>query len=215
MRRRPLAVVGVLLLSPLLTVGCAAAAPSHRSSVRSLASSDTTTGTTVSSRTLPPGYSSTTPPGAGESPVVSETMECAPGASTCVVATPFAGSVRGVVPSDCPQLLPSSTSSPFVAGHPEIRLSQFRISGCWIGTLKAHAFTIAEYFSGELGGGVLVEYEGRVHQMQVGTGVPSISRFSGEDVCWSEQAGAYYQGMDLVTGDAPPEQTAQGLCGAH
>ena len=214
MRLRALAVMGLVLLVPLLTVGCAAAAQSHPS-VGSLASRDTKTGTTVSSRTLPPGYSSTTPPAAGESPVVSQTMDCASGAGTCVAAAPFAGSVRGVAPSDCPQLLPSNTSSPFAAGHPEIRLSQFRISGCWIGTLKAHAFTIAEYFSGELGGGVLVEYAGRVHQMQLGAGVPSVSRFSGEDVCWSEQVGAYYEAMDLVTGDALPEQTAQGLCGAH
>ena len=136
---------------------------------------------------------------------------CEPGGFACRPAPPFVGTVRRVAPPNCPRLLPSNTGVQFGADKP--KLSLFTLTGCWIGTLKGSPFTIAEYWSGQIGGGVLVQY-GRhsPFAMQLGAGAPSVQRFTGESVCWYEQAGAYYQGLNIMTETPMPEATAMSVC---
>lgn len=89
----------------------------------------------------------------------------------------------------------------------------YKLVGCWQGTLEGKTFILEEYFSSELGGGIAVRYGGALvaHQM-TGTGAPAIVRFTGENVCIAEKAGAYFEAINLRTGSPMEDEAAQRVC---
>src|SRR5215469_9864191 len=88
----------------------------------------------------------------------------------------FAGTAEAIAPaSSCPQILPPGLRSPFSAGPPPLSRADYRLVGCWRGTLEGNAFMLAEYFASELGGGIAVQYRGApVAHLMTGTSAPVV-----------------------------------------
>jgi len=149
-------------------------------------------------------------------------------------APPFAGTAVPRLPATtCPQIVPHSLRNPFSNGSntttSTITVADYRLVGCWVGTLAAKPFVYDEFASSR-GGGLAVAYGGTlVAHVVAGGGPPVVVRFTGTSACWNEQAGAYYFEIDLETGRvqsgphiqrtcAPPHWPPQyvvGLVGRH
>ena len=132
-------------------------------------------------------------------------------------ATPvadFAGTAEAITPaSSCPQILSPDLRNPFSAGPPPTSPADYRLVGCWQGTLEGNTFVLAEYFSSELGGGIAVRYRGAlVAHLTTGTSAPVVVRFTGEYVCIAEKAGAYFEAVNLRTGSRMDDEAAQRAC---
>lgn len=134
-------------------------------------------------------------------------------AGTTAVAD-FAGTAAAITPaSSCPQILSPDLRNPFSAGPPPASPADYRLVGCWQGTLEGNTFVLAEYFSSELGGGIAVEYRGAlVAHLMTGTSAPVVVRFTGENVCIAEKAGAYFEAVNLRTGSRMDDEAAQRAC---
>ena len=126
----------------------------------------------------------------------------------------FAGTAEAIAPaSSCPQILSPDLRNPFSAGPPPTSPADYRLVGCWQGTLEGNTFVLAEYFSSELGGGIAVQYRGAlVAHLMTGTSAPVVVRFTGEYVCIAEKAGAYFQAVNLRTGSRMDDEAAQRGC---
>ena len=126
----------------------------------------------------------------------------------------FAGTAEAIAPaSSCPQILSPDVRNPFSAGPPRTSPADYRLVGCWHGTLEGSTFVLAEYFSSRLGGGIAVQYRGALvaHRM-TGTSAPVVVRFTGEYVCTAEKAGAYFAAINLRTGSRMDDEAAQRVC---
>jgi hypothetical protein len=135
--------------------------------------------------------------------------------STAAVTVPdFRGAAEPIASlSSCPHILTPDLRSPFSAGPSSTSLADYKLVGCWQGTLEGKTFILEEFFSSELGGGIAVQYGGALvaHQM-TGAGPPAIVRFTGEHVCIAEKAGAYFAAMSLRTGSRMDDEAAQRVC---
>lgn len=126
----------------------------------------------------------------------------------------FAGTAEAIAAaSSCLQILSPDLRNPFSAGPPPTSPADFRLVGCWHGTLEGNTFVLAEYFSSQLGGGIAVQYRGALvaHPM-TGTSAPVVVRFTGEYVCIAEKAGAYFEAINLRTGGRMDDEAAQRVC---
>jgi len=117
--------------------------------------------------------------------------------------------------SSCPRILSPDFRNPFKAGPSSTSIADYKLVGCWQGTLEGNTFILEEFFSNELGGGIAVQYGGALvaHQM-TGTGPPAIVRFTGEYVCIAEKAGAYFEAISLRSGSRMDDEAAQRVCPA-
>jgi len=135
--------------------------------------------------------------------------------STGTKAVPdFVGSAEPIEPvSSCPHILPPDLRNPFSAGPPSTSPVDYKLVGCWQGTLEGKIFVLEEYFSTELGGGIAVQYGGALvaHQM-TGTSAPAVVWFTGDYVCIAEKAGAYFEAIILRTGSRMDDEAAQRVC---
>ena len=126
----------------------------------------------------------------------------------------FAGTAEPIKPmSSCPHILSPDLTIPFSAGSPSAYSEDYKLVGCWQGTLEGNSFLLAEYFSNELGGGIAVQYSGAlVAHLMTGTSAPAVFRFTGEYVCIAEKAGAYFEAINLRTGSRMDDEAAQRVC---
>lgn len=131
---------------------------------------------------------------------------------TVTTAPDFAGTAHPIAPaSACPAVLPGNLVAPFGPNTPTS--GHYRIAGCWEGQLAGTPFTIDLYFSSCCGGGVAVRSGGRLTaHVLAGAGPPGVVRFTGEDACWVEQAGAFYGAVNIRTGAVMPEDEARRVC---
>jgi hypothetical protein len=128
----------------------------------------------------------------------------------------FAGAAEPIASlSSCPHILSPDLRNPFNRGPSSTSIADYKLLGCWQGTLEGKTFILEEFFSSELGGGIAVQYGGALvaHQM-TGTGPPAIVRFTGEYVCIAEKAGAYLEAISLPTGSRMDDEAAQRVCPA-
>ncbi len=110
-------------------------------------------------------------------------------------------------------LLDPFSPSPRLPNGLSPRVGDYRLIGCWQGRLEGAPFVFEEYFSTQIGAGVAVAYDGKlVGHLMAGTGPPAVVRFTGEWVCWGQQAGAYYDAVNLQTGQRVPDREAQRVC---
>jgi hypothetical protein len=126
----------------------------------------------------------------------------------------FAGTARRMAPvSRCPVLLPPGLHDPFNAGEASVTSGQFRLTGCWTGTLNGKRFTIDQYFGGEAGGGLAIKF-GDQPIVRVGTGLgpPELFRFTGDTVCHAERAGARVVAVNIRTGSVNLGDDAEEIC---
>jgi len=135
-------------------------------------------------------------------------------ASSLAPPPDFDGTASRLIPSsDCPRVLPSGLAAPFGPSTQSLTAASYQIQGCWAGMLAGAPFTIDLYFSAYGGGGVAVRYGGQlVARVLAGTGPPVVVRFTGESVCWMEQAGTFYGAVDIKTGVVLPDKEAQFVC---
>jgi hypothetical protein len=126
----------------------------------------------------------------------------------------FVGTAAPITPaSSCPKILPDNMRNPFTSGTQSVTVADYQLVGCWRGTLAGKKFIIDEYFSPQAGGGIAVEYGGIVvARLLTGTGAPTIVRFTGTYACDAEQAGAYFQAVNLQTGVRMDDKQAQIVC---
>jgi hypothetical protein len=74
-------------------------------------------------------------------------------------------------------------------------------------------FVLGEFYSEHEGGMVAVSLEGEyLGSLVTGSGRPTIVGFSGTCTCDAEHAGAYYQALDLTTGERVDDDTALNVC---
>jgi hypothetical protein len=147
----------------------------------------------------------------GPSQPSSPTRNVSTGAET---VPDFAGAAEPIASlSSCPHILSPDLRNPFNRGPSSTSIADYKLLGCWQGTLEGKTFILEEFFSGKLGGGIAVQYTGALvaHQM-TGTGPPAIVRFTGEYVCIAEKAGAYFEAMSLRTGSRMDDEAAQKVC---
>ncbi len=103
--------------------------------------------------------------------------------------------------------------NPFTSGSQSATVADYRLVGCWEGTLEGKRFILDEYFSPDLGGGIAIEYGGAVvARLMTGSGAPTVVRFTGEYVCDAEKAGAYFEAVNLRTGARMDDEQAQKTC---
>jgi hypothetical protein len=132
-----------------------------------------------------------------------------------VTAVPaFAGTAAPVrPPSSCRNLLPPAMPHPFMPADHTLTARDYTAVECWVGTLAGKRFRFGAYFSPGGGGGLAIRYAGTlVAHLQVGSGPPTIVRFTGNDVCIAEKAGAYFEAVDLRTGSHMDDDLAQDVC---
>jgi hypothetical protein len=145
----------------------------------------------------------------------SASQHSSPTRSTSTKAVPdFVGAAEPIEPvSSCPHILPPDLRNPFSPGPPSTYPADYKLVGCWQGTLEGKTFVLEEYFSTELGGGIAVQFGGALvaHQM-TGTSAPAIVRLTGEYVCIVEKAGAYFEAINLRTGSQMDDEAAQRVC---
>jgi hypothetical protein len=149
----------------------------------------------------------------GPSQPSSPTRNVSTGAET---VPDFAGAAEPIASlSSCPHILSPDLRNPFNRGPSSTSIADYKLVGCWQGTLEGKTFILEEFFSSELGGGIAVQYGGALvaHQM-TGTGPPAIVRFTGEYVCIAEKAGAYFEAISLPTGSRMDDEAAQRVCPA-
>lgn len=129
-------------------------------------------------------------------------------------APAFTGVVHPVRPvSDCPTVLPAGMRAPFGPNTRTLTAADYSLFGCWEGTLSDAPFVLGLYFSHRYGGGVAVRYNHLlVANVLAGSGPPEIVRFTGQEACWVEQAGAIYGAADIQTGRVLSHRAAQRLC---
>ncbi len=130
---------------------------------------------------------------------------------------PFAGTAAPRLPATtCPRIVPRGLRNPFSnGGNPAIRritVADYRLVGCWVGTLAATPFVYDEFASAQ-GAGLAVAYGRKlVAHVVAGGAPPVVVRFTGTSACWNEQAGAYYVEIDLETGRVQSGPHIQRTC---
>lgn len=123
------------------------------------------------------------------------------------------GSVQSVRSlNTCPPVLSPNTPDPFgkLTSGP-ITAHDYKITGCWTGIIGGRTFTMAVYYLPS-SQGVAVRYDGHRPVSVVTNGVIGAPRFRGSSACWSEQAGAFYGGVNIVTGRPLQGSAAKSLC---
>src|SRR5207249_11321481 len=71
----------------------------------------------------------------------------------------FAGAAEPIASlSSCPHILSPDLRNPFNAGPSSTSIADYKLLGCWQGTLEGKPFILEEFFSGELGGGSAGRY---------------------------------------------------------
>lgn len=125
----------------------------------------------------------------------------------------FSGSAEKSASSRCANLIPPGLAHPFTpAGH-ELTVRDYRMVECWTGVLDRKKFQLATYFSAANGAGLAIAFGGALKaHLQIGSGSPSVVRFSGENVCIAEKAGAYFVAANLKTGQQMDERRSQDFC---
>lgn len=134
--------------------------------------------------------------------------------------SPFEGTVHHPATGACPQVLPTNFPAPFggLSTGP-VTAAAYTVIGCRTGDLLQKAFVVDVYNGADNGSqGVAVQYNGRL-MARVGTnGAVDTYQFTGTSVCWSEQAGAYFAGINIATGKVYPTVAAgdsTGPCNTH
>lgn len=129
-------------------------------------------------------------------------------------APAFAGSAARISPpSECGNIVPARMAHPFTPAGGRLTVKNYQIVECWGGKLAGKSFRLATYFSPTVGAGLAIWYSGalRAH-LQAGSGPPRIVRFTGNDVCIAEKAGAYFEAANIRTGARMDERHAQDIC---
>jgi hypothetical protein len=101
----------------------------------------------------------------------------------------------------CPRLISRDTKNPFGSdGASATTLADYKLMGCWRGTLQRQSFVLDEYFSPDKwAGGIAVRY-GRNIVAHFGTkGISAIVRFTGEYACLEE--GVYPIAAEYIYAD--------------
>jgi hypothetical protein len=135
-----------------------------------------------------------------------------PPAPTANEIPDFEGTAKFIgAASACPAIIPPRTVSPFDKDTSS-DISDFRIVGCWMGTLRSKDFVLVEYFGEQIGGGLAVRY-GKSLVGTISTQAPPwIVRFTGEYACDADHAASYYRGINLRTGRQMEDDEAARLC---
>ncbi len=130
------------------------------------------------------------------------------------VVPKFAGTAAPLAsPQACRHLVPLGLNHPFTPAGRKLTVRDYAVVSCWAGTLAGKKFLLGTYFSSTAAGGAAVRYAGKlVAHLMVGSGPPAIVRFTGEDVCFAEQAGAYFSAVNIQTGARMDEKRAQDVC---
>lgn len=137
------------------------------------------------------------------------------GGPTMHASPPFAGTAApGLPAARCPRVLSPSMRNPFGVMVHVTTVAAYQLVGCWLGTLRGKPFIYDEFASHRYGGGLAVAYNGHVvaHVLAGGGGPPVVVRFIGDLACWSEQAGAYFFAINLITGVVLQMPQAGHLC---
>lgn len=126
----------------------------------------------------------------------------------------FAGTAaRANTADECRNLVPLELAHPFSPAGDHLTIKNYQAVDCWDGILAGKKFQVGTYFSPSAGGGVAIRYGGAlVAHLQAGPGAPAVVRFSGEDVCVAEKAGAFFIAANLRTGEQMDERRAQDFC---
>lgn len=126
----------------------------------------------------------------------------------------FAGTAARANPAaECRNLVPSGLSHPFSPAGGHLTVKNYQVVECWDGILAGKKFQLGTYFSPSAGAGLAIRYDGAlVAHLQVGSGSPAVVRFSGNDVCVAEKAGAFFVAANLRTGGQMDERRAQDVC---
>lgn len=134
-------------------------------------------------------------------------------AANASLAPDFAGVAAAIEPvSACPEVLPPDLTHPFAPGPVVTTPANYQLVGCWHGSLDGKNFTVDEYFSSELGGGIAVKYGDAWVARQMTRGAPVLVRFTGEYICDAEKAGAYFRAINVRTGTPMDQEQAQKVC---
>lgn len=126
----------------------------------------------------------------------------------------FAGTAARANPAvECRNLVPSGLAHPFSPAGDHLTIKNYQAVDCWDGILAGKKFQLGTYFSPSVGAGLAIRYNGKlVAHLQAGSGAPAVVRFSGNDVCVAEKAGAYFVAANVQTGKQMDERRAQDFC---
>lgn len=126
----------------------------------------------------------------------------------------FAGTaVRANPAAECRNLVPLDLAHPFSPAGEHLTIKDYQVVDCWDGLLAGKKFQLGTYFSPSIGAGLAIRYNGAlVAHLQAGSGAPTVVRFSGDDVCVAEKAGAFFIAANLRTGAQMDERRAQDFC---